>query len=585
MNDMTWDLTVFYNGFDDPALRRDIDAVKEQLSGVEAMLNAPKDDAAKLEDMVAVEERLTNLISRAFGYVQLTLSADTENGDALRYLDEFSNLMVDVQLALSKCIRYVGSVKDLDAAIEKSEVLRKNAFVLREAASTAEHMLPPDMEKWMLRMSLNGGDAFSKLRDRLMGSHTVELDGKAQPLPAVRGMAYDPDPAVRKAAYEAEMKSYKKVETPMAYCLGCIKGEAMTMCELKGYSDNLTQQLVESRMDHETLDAMFTAILEALPDFRRYLRKKAELLGHKNGMPFYDLFAPMGEVNKKYTVDEAQALLVDVFNRVNPEMGAFIDHAFNNRWIDMFPREGKEGGAFCAGFHEMKICRVLTNFMGSFSDVSTLAHELGHGWHDKCLLRVPVLMADPPMPLAETASIFNETLLSHEVRKSADDQTRFALLESSLMEATQVIMDIYSRFLFETSVFEARKTHIPTAAELNRLMLDAQEQSYGDGLDPDVRHSGMWINKSHYYSTGQHFYNFPYAFGHLFGLGVFQKYLEQGSAFMPRYDALLASCGSGLVADVAASVGIDVRSADYWRSALDICRAEVDEFIRLCDKQ
>ena len=233
----------------------------------------------------------------------------------------------------------------------------------------------------------------------------------------------------------------------------------------------------------------------------------------------------------------------------------------------------------------MGISRVLTNFVGSFSDVSTLAHELGHGWHNHCLERKPLLMADPPMPLAETASIFNETMLSHEVRKTADEKTRFALLENSLMEATQVIVDIYSRFLFESAVIEARKTHIPTPEELNQMMLDAQEQSYGDGLDPQVRHSGMWINKSHYYSTGRHFYNFPYAFGHLFGLGVFKKYLAEGPAFMPKYDELLASCGSGPVAEVAASVGIDVHSVDYWRSALDVARAEVDEFIRLSEQQ
>lgn len=583
--DMTWDLSVFYKGFDDPKLREDIDEVKALLDSTDALLDAQKDDVKKLEDVVEAEEKLNRLLNRAYGYVELTLSADNENADALRYLDELSNLMVDVQLAASKCTRFIGRVEKLEEKIEKSEKLRQNGFILREDAKQAKHMLPADMEKWMLRMSLNGGDAFSKLRDRLMGTHTVELDGKTLPLPAVRGMAYDPDPAVRKAAYEAEMASYKKVETPMAYCLGCIKGEAQTLCEAKGYPDLLTQQLTESRMDHETLDALWTAVREALPDFRRYLRRKAELLGHKNGLPFYDLFAPMGESTKKYTVEEAHDLLVKVFTGVNPEMGKFIDNAFKNRWIDMYPREGKAGGAFCAGFHGMHISRVLTNFVGSFSDVSTLAHELGHGWHNVCLERKPILMADAPMPLAETASIFNETLLSHEVRKTADDQTRFALLENSLMEATQVIVDIYSRFLFESAVVEARKTHIPTAAELNQMMLDAQEESYGDGLDPDVRHSGMWVNKSHYYSTGVHFYNFPYAFGHLFGLGVFQEYLKQGPAFMPRYDELLASCGSGLIADVAASVGIDVRSADYWRGALDVARGEIDEFIRLSEKQ
>ena len=576
---MNWDLSVFYKDFNDPQLRADINAVKEILAGADKLLSGDDCVRTKLEKMIASEEEVSRLLNDAFGFIMLTLAVDATNEDALRLQGEMSQLMVGVQLNGSKFARFVGSIEHLDDVIAQSEVLTANAFHIHEMAQEAKHMLPAEMEEPVLRLQLDGGDAFSKLRDRLMGTHTVEMDGKTLPLPAVRGMAYDPDPAVRKAAYEAELASYQKVETSMAYCLSCIKGEATTLSGLRGYPDTLIQTLEESRMDKETLDAMLTAIREALPDFRRYMRKKAELLGHKNGLPFYDLFAPMGEVNTKYTMEEARELLVKTFNEVNPEMGDFIDNAFEQRWIDMFPREGKEGGAFCAGFYHKKISRIMTNFVGSFSDVSTLAHELGHAWHNRCMERKPCLQADAPMPLAETASIFNETLLSHVVRKSADEKTRFALLEGSLMEATQTIVDIYSRFLFESAVFEARKTHIPSADELNQMMLDAQAEAYGDGLDPEVRHPGMWICKSHYYSTGRHYYNFPYAFGHLFGLGVFQKYLQEGPAFMPVYDELLASCGSKSIPDVAASVGIDVRSADYWRSALSVIRKEVEEFL------
>ncbi|MEG2603756.1 MAG: M3 family oligoendopeptidase [Clostridia bacterium] len=580
----TWDLSVYYKGFDDPAFTRDIQSIKELAEHGAEQFKASKSTQEALESIITQTERLSDLLDLAYGYVQLTLSTEAENPTALRWADELSGLMVGVQLFGSQCVRYVGAVEALEDEIAKSELLQKNAFALREYAERAAHMLPEDMEQWMLRMSLDGGDAFSKLRDRLMSTHMVALDGKMLPLPAVRGKAYDPDAAVRKAAYEAELASYKKVETPMAFCLACIKGEALTLCKAKGYPDILTEQLEESRMDRATLDAMLTAIREALPDFRRYLRLKAEALGHQNGLPFYDLFAPIGAADQRYTVEEAHALLVKVFNDVNPEMARFIDHAFESRWIDLFPKEGKEGGAFCAGSHALKLSRVLTNFVGSFSDVSTLAHELGHAWHNRCLEHMPVLLTDAPMPLAETASIFNETLLSHIVRKTADAKTNFCLLENSLMEATQTVVDIYSRYLFETAVFEARKTHIPTADELNAMMLEAQEAAYGDGLDPDVRHAGMWINKSHYYNVDLHFYNFPYAFGLLFGLGVFKRYLEQGSAFMPAYDALLASCGCGKVADVAASVGIDVRSVDYWRSALDVVRADVADFEKLCGK-
>lgn len=580
MMEPTWDLSVFYKGFDDPALREDIRQIQQW--AVKAGQLEGEDVTATLEGALRAMETLENLLSRAYGYAQLTAEADNTNDEALRLISELDNIMVEVSLAHSRIVRYVGQVEDLEARIAQSDFLQGYAFILREMKDNAAHLLPADMEKWMLRMQLDGGDAFSKLRDRLMGTLTVDLDGKSLPLPAVRGMAYDPDPAVRKAAYEAELQSYRKVETPMAYCLACIKGEAMTLSEARGFSDLLSQQLYETRMDRETLEALLTAIRESLPDFRRYLKAKGALLGHFNGLPFYDLFAPVGRNERKYTVEEARELLVRVFTQVDPEMGAFIDNAFSNRWIDLFPREGKSGGAFCAGFHAMGISRVLTNFVGSFSDVSTLAHELGHGWHNRCMLRMPVLLSDSPMPLAETASIFNETLLSHEVRKTADEETRFSLLENSLMESTQTIVDIYSRYLFETGVLEARKTHIPTAEEFNRLMLDAQEAAYGDGLDPNVRHASMWVNKSHYYSTGRHFYNFPYAFGHLFGLGVFRKYLEKGSAFMPEYHALLSRCGSAPIAEVASSVGIDVRSVDYWRGALDIIRGEVEEFLSLC---
>lgn len=585
MKDATWDLSFLYKGFDDPALRGDIDKIKPMVEECQALLAKEGQPGAKLEKMMGHLEGLFGTLNRTFGYCQLVLAVEAENREAFRHLEELDALNVDVEALLSACKRYVGTVADLKSVIAGNPVLESNAFILEEFALKAAHMLPESMEKWMLRMSLTGGDAFSKLRDQVMGTHMVEMDGKALPLPAVRGMAYDSDADIRKRAYEAEIASYAKVELPMAFCLAGIKGEALTLCEAKNYSDVLTQQLAESRMDRETLDAMLTAIKEALPDFRRYLRAKAKLLNHKDGLPFYDLFAPVSKEGKRYTADEAQALLTEVFSGVSPEMGAFIDHAFENRWMDMYPKEGKEGGAFCAGFHQEKLSRVLTNFVGSLSDISTIAHELGHAWHNRCLEGKPILMAEPPMPLAETASIFNETLLNHTVRQTADSDMAFALLEASLMEATQVVVDIYSRYLFESAVFEARKTHTPSVEELKGFMLDAQEEAYGDGLAQDVRHPYMWVCKSHYYSVGLHFYNFPYAFGLLFGLGVFAKYKEEGSAFLPRYNALLGACGGGLVTDVAASVGINVRSADYWRSALDLVRQEIDEFVELVEKQ
>ena len=585
MMEPTWDLSFLYQGFSDPALHTDMEAVRTLAREGHALLEADLPMLQKLEKTVACLETLSNTLSRARMFCQLTLAVEAENREAFRTLEELDALSIHTQVYQSACTRFIGGVDNLEALIAASPVLQANGFILREAQREARHMLPESMESWMLRMSLSGGDSFAKLRDQLMGTLTVNLNGEELPLPAVRGMAYDPDPDVRRRAFDAEMAAYPKVALPMAFCLGGIKGEALTLCEAKGYPDVLTQQLAESRMDRQTLDAMFTAIREAFPDFRRYLRVKARLLGHADGLPYYDLFAPIGDDVQKYSVEDAKALLGEAFGKAHPTMAAFMMEAFDGRWIDLVPREGKEGGAFCYENHKLRQSRIMTNFVGSLSDVSTLAHELGHAWHARCLEQAPVLMAQPPMPLAETASTFNETMLSHTVLATATPERALGILEGILMEATQCVVDIYSRFQFESAVFEARKTHTPVVEELRAMMLAAQDEAYGDGLAEGSRHADMWINKGHYYSVGLHFYNFPYAFGLLFGLGVFQKYQQEGAAFLPKYDALLARCGSDTVANVAASIGIDVRSTDYWRSALAVLREEIDEFERLASRR
>ncbi len=586
--DYTWDLTVLYQDFNDPKIESDFDRLKTLCQEARAMLDGKElDHRAMLEKSMDYLEEIESLISSLASFANLSLATDAENEPAQQLMDRLEMFFVQVSLLSSALTRYIGGVDELEDLIAQSEKLKRVDFFLRKAKLEAAHLMDPAIEEWMLKMSLTGGNAFSNLRDKLDATLTVDYKGEKLPLSAVRNMAYDPDPAVRKEAYEAEIASYAKIEIPMAACLNGIKGEALTMIEATHYDSVLDQTLDSSNMDRATLDAMLTAIREALPAFRRYLRKKGEILGHKNGLPFYDLFAPIapaGYVPKTYTIEEAREKLLAEMGKFTPKMAEFIDQAFQNRWIDVFPRNGKGGGAFCASLHHLDQSRVLTNFAGSFSDVSTLAHELGHAWHNRCMAGLPFCMTDAPMPLAETASIFNETLLANAAMSQAGKQERFSLLESNLMETTQVVVDIYSRYLFETAVIEKRKERTLSVAELKALMLDAQEKSYGDGLDPEIRHPYMWACKSHYYISGLAFYNFPYAFGQLFGTGVYSQYRQEGPAFVDKYCALLRSCGSGMVADVAGSVGIDVRSVDFWRESLNVYVKEIDEFISLADE-
>ena len=581
-----WDLTVFYKDFDDPEFKDDLARLPKEIDAFTAAIAAPaEDEVEKLVSLVHQEEALSNLFERLSLMIGLTLSVDANNKAANAAMAPLMRAVMGSSLASNAFSRYLASLENLDAIIDADDELKARAFALREAAEDAKHQLPEALEKPVLKMQLSGGEAFSQLRDKLDATLLVDYDGKQIPLSAVRALAYDGDADTRRRAYEAELASYKKIELPMSFCLNNLKAEGETMAALKGYKGVLDMALAHSRMDEKTLEAMWTAIREALPELREYFKAKGRLLGHENGLPFYDLFAPVGQSTRTYTVEEARALLLDLFGKFCPEMGEMMRTAFDEGWIDMYPREGKSGGAFCSGYYAKNISRVMTNFAGSASDVSTLAHELGHAFNNRMLHHKPIMMTETPMPLAETASTFNETLLISQLLKTATPEEELTLLDSCLTEQTQTMVDIYSRFLFEQKVVAAQADHALDVDELKETMLWAQEQSYGDGLDPEYRHPYMWACKSHYYSTGVHFYNFPYAFGGLFARGLYARYEKEGEAFVPVYCDLLSRFGSDTIANVTASVGIDVTTPDFWREAVESVLVQVRRFVELADQE
>lgn len=581
-----WDLTVFYKDFDDPEFKDDLARLPKEIDAFTAAIAAPaEDEVEKLVSLVHQEEALSNLFERLNLMIELTLSVDANNKAANAAMAPLMRAVMGSSLASNAFSRHLASLENLDAIIDADDELKARAFALREAAEDAKHQLPEALEKPVLKMQLSGGEAFSQLRDKLDATLLVDYDGKQIPLSAVRALAYDGDADTRRRAYEAELASYKKIELPMSFCLNNLKAEGETMAALKGYKGVLDMALAHSRMDEKTLEAMWTAIREALPELREYFKAKGRLLGHENGLPFYDLFAPVGQSTRTYTVEEARALLLDLFGKFCPEMGEMMRTAFDEGWIDMYPREGKSGGAFCSGYYAKNISRVMTNFAGSASDVSTLAHELGHAFNNRMLHHKPIMMTETPMPLAETASTFNETLLISQLLKTATPEEELTLLDSCLTEQTQTMVDIYSRFLFEQKVVAAQADHALDVDELKETMLWAQEQSYGDGLDPEYRHPYMWACKSHYYSTGVHFYNFPYAFGGLFARGLYARYEKEGESFVPVYCDLLSRFGSDTIANVTASVGIDVTTPDFWREAVESVLVQVRRFVELADQE
>jgi oligoendopeptidase F len=298
----------------------------------------------------------------------------------------------------------------------------------------------------------------------------------------------------------------------------------------------------------------------------------------------YDLFAPISNDDKKITYEEATSFIIKNFATFSPKLSAYAQMAFENNWIDVEPREGKRGGAFCSNIRPIKESRILTNFTGRLNNVITIAHELGHGYHGDNIFSESVLNSSYPMPLAETASIFCETIVKNAAIDSANEKEALNILETSIQGYGQVIVDIYSRYLFETKLFETRKDKTLSVNEINTLMLNSQKEAYGDALDHDYLHKYMWINKTHYYYASRNFYNFPYAFGLLFAKGLYNLYLGDKEAFISKYDTMLRETGKNSIEDTAMIMGIDLTKKEFWTNSLNEIGKEIDKFLDYCPK-
>ncbi|WP_352420262.1 M3 family oligoendopeptidase [Proteiniborus sp.] len=590
--DMRWSLNELYSSFESEDFKSDMEKlyklIDELKEWAELNFSSKESAVAKAEEYIKRMSEFITLHTKLASYARLTASVDAKNEQALKVSDRLSIKFSELTKAFVSYQKWIGSIDNIDELFAESDILRKHEFIIKEAANNAKYLLGEKEEIIISKMRNTGSTAWSNLQNMITSTLLVdiELNGekKQLPLPAVRNLAHEKNPEIRKTAYYAELESYKKIEESSAACLNGIKGEVITTSELRGYSSPLEETLYNSRMDKETLDAMLAAMKESLPAFRKYYRKKAELLGHSNGLPFYDMFAPMGEVNITFTYEEARDYIVKNFRSFSDELADFAANAFEKNWIDAEPREGKRGGAFCSNLRPIQESRIMANFNGSFSNMTTLAHELGHGYHGHCLKNEPILNCSYPMPLAETASIFCETIVVNAALKEASQEEAFGILESSISDAGQVIVDILSRYIFETNLFEKRKDSALSVKEFKELMINAQKEAYGEGLDPNYLHPYMWINKTHYYSAGRNFYNFPYAFGLLFAKGIYAEYLKRGSDFVPEYNKLLVATGRNNIADVTKMVGIDVRSIDFWRSSLKLVEEDIERFIELADK-
>ena len=579
MNEV-WDLTPLYKGFDDPAYEADMAAMKQLVADFTAFSKElPNvEPVAGLRRGVELLEKLADL-SKLFGYANLRSATNTKDPEPGSYMGRVMAIRSGMAAPSAAFNAWVVQLPDLMELVRGDEYLKDYEFYFAGKVDSARYQMGGEAEAVMAKMGMSGGSAWGKLQSYLTSTVPVSYRGTTTNLSAIRNLAYDPDPQVRKNAYEAEIACYEAIKEPVAHALNAIKLETISQCQLRGYESPLDRTLLNSDMKRETLEAMLGAMDEYLPKFWQYLKAKAKALGHENGLPWYDLFAPMGEASTTFTTEDAKEYLVKQFSTFDEELTAMVARAFDDAWIDFYPRDGKRGGAFCSSIRAIGQSRILTNFDGMFTDVVTLAHELGHAFHNQCIRDHRPLNQGYSMPLAETASTFNEcVVMNAAIGSAANKDERIALIESQLQDATQIICDIYSRYRFETMVFANREQKFMNSDALCGFMMEAQKQSYGDGLDHNCLHPFMWVCKSHYY--GPTFYNFPYAFGGLFARGLYAQYVKEGAPFVQKYKKLLNTTPVATAEDVAKVADIDLTDKNFWRGALQTIADQID---LLCD--
>ena len=582
MNDV-WNLDPIYKGFDDPAYQADLEALKQVVADF-ATLASELPTVEPVEGLcrgIRLQEKLYEL-STLFGYASLRAATDAKDPTPGSYMGQVMAIRSGIAAPMAAFNQWAVALPNLMELVRGEEYLKDYEYLFATKMEFAQHQMGGEAEAVAAKLRMSGGSAWSDLQSYLTSTVPVNYRGTVTNLSSIRNLAYDPDPQVRKDAYEAELACYEAIKAPVAHALNAIKLETISDCQLRGYESPLLRTLKQSEMKKETLDAMLSAMDEYLPKFWKYLKAKAKALGHENGLPWYDLFAPMGKASSVFSAEDARDYLVKQFSTFDEQLTDMVKRAFDEAWIDFYPRDGKRGGAFCASVKKIGESRILTNFDGMFTDVVTLAHELGHAFHNLCIRDNRPLNQNYSMPLAETASTFNEcVVMNAAIRSAADDEEKLALIESQLQDSTQIICDIYSRFRFEAKVFENRESQFMHANQLCEIMLDAQKQSYGDGLDHNCLHPYMWVCKSHYY--GPTFYNFPYAFGGLFARGLYAQYEKEGESFVPKYKKLLYTTPLATAENVAKVADIDLTDKDFWRGALQTVAEKIDLFCELVE--
>ncbi|CAG9619398.1 M3 family oligoendopeptidase [Sutcliffiella rhizosphaerae] len=583
----TWDLDVFFNGGSKSEdFHTYLDGLHSEISAFGQEIEAFSADS--LEEVLGSYERVVKKVVEASAFISCLLAQDVKDKQASQLQGKVAQLHAKLQVHLGALDEKLVDINDSSwSNLLQTETFAPLEYVLNERRRRAGEKLPAAQEKLVTSLAVDGYHAWGKLYNSIVGSIKIPVEENGETKELSVGQAHNRfsngDRTVRKEVSKAWQEAWEEQSETIAAALNHLAGFRLQVYEQRGWDSVLKEPLENNRMKQETVDTMWQVITDHKDIFKQYLARKAELLGLEK-LNMYDVSAPLSSEETILSYQEGAEFITEQFSKFGPELTSFTEKAFEDRWIEAEDRAGKRPGGFCTSFPVSGQSRIFMTYSGTLSNVSTLAHELGHAFHQHAMHDVPTLNRFYASNVAETASTFAEMIVADAAVKYAkDEMEKISLLEDKIQRSVAFYMNIHARFLFETRFYEERKKGLVSVEKLNDLMVEAQKEAYCGALD-EYDHT-FWASKMHFFITQVPFYNFPYTFGYLFSLGIYSQALEEGANYEEKYIALLKDTASMTVEDLAMKhLGVDLTERDFWEKAVQKSLEDVEEFLQLTNK-
>lgn len=524
-------------------------------------------------------------LSQANSFITCLLAQNSKDHFAYKLQGKTNSINARFESSLKKLQKILANTNQhIWGKLLETTILKNYKFILNEWRENAEMHLSEEQESLVNALMVDGYYAWEQFYNSIISSITVtvNIDGEIKELSVSQAinLRSHPDVEVRKKSHHALENIWKEKEELFARILNHIAGFRLQVNKQRGIENVLEEPLINNRLKEETLNAMWSAVNKHKQPFINYLNQKAKINGDER-MQSYNFWAPVTTINQKIEYEDAVNFILKYFSQFGTELESFTQHAFENGWVEAENRSNKSAIAFCAGFPLSGESRVFMTYGDRITNLLTLAHELGHAFHNYAMKPVDGMNRHYPMSMAETASTFTEMIILHAALEKAEStDEKLFILDEKLKRSVMNFMNIHSRFLFEKKFYEERKLSFLSSTRINELMKEALDEGYEGSLDHASIHSWIWT--PHFYITKSPFYNFPYTFGYLFSQSIFAKAIEEGKELEESFIQLLRDSGSMSSEDlVMKHLGEDITTEAFWEKGMKLCVTDAEEFIKL----